>query len=57
MACIIMAGAKCDAKAKGKPSAAATWAPKRLDPKIQIGTCEPVPGMAKTRRPGSAGAR
>ena len=38
MACIIMAGAKCDANAKGKPSAAATCAPNKLEPKIQIGT-------------------
>ncbi len=41
IACIIIAGAKWDAKANGSPIAAASWAPNRLEPRIQIGTLEP----------------
>jgi len=50
-ACSSSAGAKCDANAKGNPSAAASCAPNRLDPRIQIGTSNPAPGMAYTGLP------
>ena len=40
-ASISCAGAKCEANANGRPSAAASCAPKRLEPRIQIGTLEP----------------
>ncbi len=46
------AGAKCEAKAKGSPKAAATCAPNVLDPRIQTGTRSPAPGTARTAWPG-----
>lgn len=51
------AGAKCDANANGKPSVAANWALKRLEPSSQIGTRKPAPGTARTRWPGVSGAK
>ena len=44
MACIMCAGAKWDAKAYGRPRAAASCAPNRLEPRIQTGTRRPAPG-------------
>ena len=41
-------GAKCDANAYGNPSAAASCAPYRLEPRIHSGTSSPVPGTACT---------
>ena len=41
----------------GKPSIAASCAPNRLDPRIQIGTCVPSPGTATTRCPTWASAK
>ena len=49
------AGAKCDANAYGSPSAAASCAPYRLEPKIHSGTSSPVPGTASTAWPGLRG--
>jgi hypothetical protein len=43
-----MAGAKCEANANGRPSAAATCAPNVLEPRIQMGTRRPAPGTACT---------
>ena len=56
-ASIRSAGAKCDAKAKGKPSLAASCALKRLEPRSQIGRRNPAPGTARTLWPGLAGAK
>ena len=53
----IIAGAKCEANANGSPSAAASWAPNRLEPRIQTGTSSPAPGTACTAWPGSAGRK
>ena len=47
---------KCEAKAYGSPSAAASCAPKRLDPRIHNGTREPAPGVACTSWFGCASA-
>ena len=47
-ACIIIWGAKCEAKANGKPRWAASWAPKVLEPRIHTGTLAPMPGTART---------
>jgi hypothetical protein len=41
-------GAKCEAKAYGRPSVAASWAPNVEEPRTYSGTCEPRPGMAST---------
>ena len=54
---ISTAGAKCEAKANGSPRYAASCAPNRLDPRIQIGTSSPAPGTACTACPGSAGRK
>ena len=51
------AGAKCEAKANGRPSAAASCAPNRLEPRIQIGTSSPAPGTARTCCPGSRASK
>ena len=56
IASIIMAGAKWEANAKGRPSAAATWAPNRLEPRIHNGTLDPTPGTAMTCWSGGGGA-
>src|SRR5215813_12876467 len=52
-----IAGAKCEANANGRPSAAATSAPNVLDPRIQMGTRRPAPGTACTACPGCGSAR
>lgn len=49
IASCIKRGAKCDAKAYGKPRSPANCALNRLEPSNQIGTLVPVPGMAITR--------
>ena len=46
----------CEANAKGRPNAAASSAPNRLEPRIHTSTSAPAPGKARTRWPGS-GAR
>ena len=46
------AGAKCEATAKGRPSAPATRAPLTEDPRIQARGPVPSPGTARTRRKG-----
>jgi len=43
------AGAKCEAKANGKPNAAATWAPNRLEPRITRAPSIRRRGPAMTR--------
>ena len=48
IASISCAGAKWDANAYGRPSAAARDAPNRLDPRIHTGTRSPSPGTART---------
>src|SRR5262249_33033989 len=52
-AVIKSAGAKCEAKPKGNPIAAASCALNVLEPNNQIGTCVPAPGIARTRWPSS----
>jgi len=56
MALIICAGAKCEANANGRPSAAANCAPNVDEPKIQSGTFAPSPGTARTICRAAAGA-
>ncbi len=48
---------KCEANAYGSPSIAASCAPNRLEPRIQSGTREPAPGVARTAWPGCGSAR
>src|SRR4029450_4408886 len=50
-------GAKCEANANGRASAAATSAPNVLDPRIQMGTRRPAPGTACTACPGRGSAK
>lgn len=41
-------GAKCEANAYGRPSAAASRAPNSEEPSMYSGTLEPLPGTAST---------